>query len=123
MSKNKTKPDAACPPKPKLSQRSLLTRSESKVVSSLFKTLANDTRLRMIHALSKYDELCVSDLAEALQMKPQAVSNQLQKMTLAKMVRSRRDGNLIYYRLSDPCLPVLLDKAICHVEDFEPDGR
>ena len=65
----------------------------------MFKVLANDTRLRLLHALVRADELCVTDLAASLGMKPQAVSNQLQRLSDLGILASRRDGNNIHYRL------------------------
>jgi len=71
----------------------------------------------MLHALVRSCEICVTDLAEALNMKPQAISNQLQRLVDRGMVASRRTGNHIYYRIVDPCCASLLDKALCLLED------
>src|ERR1035441_3730858 len=69
-----------CPPKPALSTRPLLSVRQAQTLESTFKTLGNATRLRMLHALVCAGELCVGELAERLGMKPQAVSNQLQRL-------------------------------------------
>ncbi len=82
----------------------------------LFKVLANDTRLRLLHVLIKSGELPVTDLAQELEMKPQAVSNQLQKLSIQQIVESRRDGNSIYYRVVDPCVTMLFDLGLCLLE-------
>ena len=79
--------------------------------------LANDTRLRLLHALARAGELCVMDLSEAVGMKLQAVSNQLQRLTNRGILGSRRNGNSIYYRIIDPCVTTLLDQGLCLVED------
>jgi DNA-binding transcriptional ArsR family regulator len=39
-------------------------------LADLFKVMANDTRLRLLHALVREGELCVSELCEQTQMKP-----------------------------------------------------
>ncbi len=83
----------------------------------VFKVLANDTRLRLLHALSREGELCVTDLATAVGMKTQAVSNQLQRLNSQRIVAARREGNQIYYRVLDPCVTALLDRGLCLVED------
>ncbi len=83
----------------------------------VFKVLANDTRLRLLHALSREDELCLTDLAAAVGMKTQAVSNQLQRLNDQGIVAARREGNQIYYRVLDPCVTALLDRGLCLVED------
>lgn len=112
----KTKLDC-CSPKPELSGRALLGGLQANALESTFKTLANATRLRMLHALVRAGELCVGDLAEALKMTPQAVSNQLQRLSDRGIVESRRDGLQIYYRIVDPCVISLLDQGWCLTED------
>jgi DNA-binding transcriptional ArsR family regulator len=86
----------------------------------LFKVLANDTRLRLLHALARSGELCVGDLADAVGMKPQAVSNQLQRLVDRGILGSRRQGTSIHYRIVDPCVTSLLDLGLCLTEDSEP---
>ncbi|HBP89240.1 MAG TPA: transcriptional regulator [Nitrospiraceae bacterium] len=103
--------------KPSLRQRSLLSLQEAAELRDLFAILANETRLRLLHALVQAGELCVTDLAERLGMKPQAVSNQLQRLADRKILATRREGNHIYYRIVDPCVPTLLHRGICLVED------
>jgi DNA-binding transcriptional ArsR family regulator len=83
----------------------------------VFKVLANDTRLRLLHALVRADEMCVTDLAQAVGMSPQAVSNQLQRLVDRGILGFRRNGNQIYYRIVDPCVTSLLDQGLCLTED------
>lgn len=113
---------AKCPPKPTLRERRLLTLRQADEVALLFDVLANETRLRILHAIAKENELCVSDIASQLDMKPQAISNQLQKLWDRKVVESRREGNQIFYRIVDPCVTALLDQGLCLVEDGKPGG-
>ncbi len=86
-------------------------------LASMFRILANDTRLRLLHALARSEELCVSELAEAVGMKPQAVSNQLQRLVDRGILGARRNGNQIRYRIIDPCVVTLLDQGLCLSED------
>lgn len=79
--------------------------------------LGNETRARLLHALVRAGELCVSELAEVVGMKPQAVSNQLQRLADRRIVAARRDGTTIYYRVVDPCVAEILDRALCLIED------
>lgn len=106
-----------CPPKPSLGSRPLLVGLQANALESTFKMLANATRLRMLHALVRAGELCVSDLAETLKMTPQAVSNQLQRLSGRGIVESRRNGLQIFYRIVDPCVVSLLDQGWCLTED------
>jgi DNA-binding transcriptional ArsR family regulator len=119
MSQKNTKTPATCRPKPALSGRKLIDTASARHLGDLFKVLTNETRIRIIHALARSEELCVSELCEELGMKPQAVSNQLQKLSAAKLVASRRDGNQIIYSILDPCVPTLLHTGLCLLEDAE----
>jgi DNA-binding transcriptional ArsR family regulator len=106
-----------CPPKPDIRQRPLLTPEQAADLMQVFKVLANDTRLRLLHALARAGELSVGELAAAVAMKPQAVSNQLQRLTDRGILGFRRQGNSIIYRIVDPCVIGLLDQGLCLTED------
>lgn len=108
---------ACCLPKPLIGERALLTDIQASGLESLFKILGNQTRLRMLHGLVRAGELCVSDLAKEVRMKPQAVSNQLQRMVDQGILSPSRNGNNVYYRIVDPCVVSLLDKGLCLLED------
>lgn len=84
-----------------------------------FQVLADATRLRLLHALVRAGELCVTDLARAVEMKPQAVSNQLQRLLDRGVVATRRNSNYVHYRIVDPCVVRLLDSGICLTEDAQ----
>lgn len=104
-----------CSPKPALRDREPLSAEQASDLEHLFKLLANDSRLRLLHAIARHGELCVGDLAEELGMSPQAVSNQLRR--LRGIVAARREGNNIHYRIVDPCVLVLLDRGLCLLEE------
>lgn len=109
---------AACDPsKPSLAARPLLTEAQADALRGTFKTLASETRLRLLHALERSGELSVSDLAAAVGMAPQAVSNQLQRMADRGIVVARREGSSIIYRIDDPCVTALLELGLCQTED------
>lgn len=92
---------------------------QAAALESLFKVLANNTRLRMLHAIARAGQLCVGSLAVQLGMKPQAVSNQLQRLADRGIVESRRDGLQILYSIVDPCVLKLLDQGWCLAEDTQ----
>ena len=111
------KPAPCCAPKPALRERPLLGPARAAGLAGLFKVLANDTRLRLLHALVRAGELPVTALAEAVGMSPQAVSNQLQRLAARGVVARRREGTVISYRIADPCVVDLLDRGLCLLED------
>jgi ArsR family transcriptional regulator, lead/cadmium/zinc/bismuth-responsive transcriptional repressor len=102
-----------CAPQPPLTQRPLLDRERAGELSEVFKLLANDSRLRMVHALAREGELNVTDLAQTTEMSAQAVSNQLRRLVDRGIVAWRREGASVRYRIVDPCVVSLLDLAWC----------
>lgn len=112
-----------CPKKPEVSRRPLLSEQEAQQLEQTFKLLGNITRLRLLHALVRSPELCVSELSKEVGMKPQAISNQLQKLSDCKIVEARRNGQHIHYRIVDPCVVSLLELGWCLSEDAEDRRR
>src|SRR6266542_2547716 len=97
-----------CEPKPALQDRPPISQPEAHRLAATFKMLANDSRLRLLHALARAGELCVTDLAAQAGMRAPAVSNQLARLVDQHILVARRDGNRIYYRIEDPCVTQLL---------------
>ena len=108
-----TLPLVCDPDQPRLEGRPLLAGAEAERLAGTFKMLANEHRLRLLHALARAGELCVSELAGQVGMRVQAVSNQLQRLVDRQILAARRDGNWIYYRIADPCVLQLLDLGMC----------
>ena len=65
--------DLCCTPGIPLRERPMLSFLDAVKVMALFKVLANDTRIRLLHHLVRRGEASVSDIAKTLGMKPQAV--------------------------------------------------
>jgi hypothetical protein len=105
-----------CSARPALSERRLLSFVEAVKVMALFKVLANDTRIRLLHHLVRNGEATVTDMAKTVCMKPQAVSNQLQRLSDTGILSSRRDGNNVYYCVVNGCVAPLIDLALCLME-------
>ncbi len=110
----------ACREKSALENRPLLSTGRAGRLAGLFQVLAGVTRLRLLHALAKEPELSVSKLAARLRLKLPAVSNQLQHLAALGIIASRRAGVSIHYRLADPCVPALLDRGLCLMDDARP---
>ena len=108
-----------CSPKEPVARQSLISSAEAAALAGLFKVMANDTRLHLLHALAREGELGVNALARAVGMKPQAVSNQLQRLADRGILDSRRNGNGILYRIVDPCVVDLLDRGWCLLSDSD----
>jgi len=94
-----------------------MTPEQARAVESLFEVLANETRLRILQEIATKVEVTTQEIAQSLGMKPQAISNQLQRLQDKKIVVGRRDGNYVFYRILDQCTIVLLERGICMVEE------
>jgi len=79
--------------------------------------LANDTRLRLLHALARAGELCVTDLAAQAGMRAPALSNPLARLQDPRRLPARPHANRLYYRITDPCVTQLLELGWCLAED------
>jgi DNA-binding transcriptional ArsR family regulator len=99
--------------KRQLAARPLVSWAQVDALERTFKVLGNTTRLRLLHALVKRPGLSVTALAETVGMKPQAVSNQLQRLVDKGIVSNVRNGTNIHYRIVDPCVMGLLDQGLC----------
>lgn len=89
----------------------------ARAVATL-KLLADETRLRIVWNLL-HGEHNVNDLAAHLGMQPAAVSHHLAKLRLAGAVRTRRDGNHIYYATRDRHIERLVAAALGRPDDDE----
>jgi DNA-binding transcriptional ArsR family regulator len=79
-----------------------LTAEDGERVADALRLLADPVRVRIVSALAEADELCVGDLALALDVSDSSVSHALRLLRTAGVVRNRRAGRVIYYRLADP---------------------
>ncbi len=81
--------------------RSRLPSAEDVVrLTGLLSLMADPVRLRLIYALDVADELCVGDLALALEVSEDSVSYALRLLRAAGLLSTRRDGRVIYNRLA-----------------------
>lgn len=85
-------------------------------LADLFKALGDSTRVRILHALS-FSELCVCDIASLLCMSSSAVSHQLRVLRGQKIVRYRKDGKNVIYRLADDHVVTLVKQGLEHVKE------
>ncbi len=106
-----------CSPKAPLTERPLLDMRLASELAGLFEVLASETRLRLLHALVLLGDPCMSDLAAAVGMKPQAVSNQLRRLVDLGILDTRRHGIHIHYRIVDPCVIRLMHQGLCLNEE------
>ena len=80
-------------------------------LSDLFQLLSDPNRIKTLFALS-HDEVCVCDLSAILGMSDSAVSHQLRLLRALRLVKSRRDGRIIHYSLTDNHVTKLLEISL-----------
>ncbi len=93
-------------------------------MARIFKALADDTRLKIIYALS-LEELCVCDVAGIIGGSVATASHHLRFLRNAGLARHRRDGKLVFYSLQDECVREIIGAALKHREHAggDSDGR
>jgi DNA-binding transcriptional ArsR family regulator len=93
----------------------LVTAEEAVRLAELFRLLGDPTRAQLLYALLEAGELCVCDLTETVEVSDTAVSHALRLLRTAGIVASRRSGRMIYYRLADAHVRMLLDLSREHL--------
>ena len=86
-------------------------------LSEFFKLFSDKTRVGILWALS-ISEMCVCDLSLLLKMKQPAISQHLKSLRQMRMVRSRRDGKVIYYTLDDEHIRMVLNIGLQHIQEL-----
>ncbi len=88
-------------------------------LAELFKVLGDSTRVKILWALDEA-EMCVCDIAVLLNMTQSAISHQLRVLKQARLVKSRRDGKVVYYSLDDEHVKDIFDQGLNHIKE---DGQ
>ena len=82
----------------------------------IYKVLGDPTRLKMAMAL-KGGEMCVCDLAALLALSESAVSHQIRRLKDLGLVKSRREGQILYYSLDDHHIEDLIQVGLDHLRE------
>ena len=84
-------------------------------LSSTFKVLADRTRLKMVMGRAGRRDVWCADLAALVGTSDSAVSHHLRRLKDLSLVKSRRDGQILYYSLDDAHVAELLKVGLEHV--------
>ena len=90
------------------------------VLAEMFHVLGDPTRLKILYLLRKRS-CCVRDLAILVGVSESAISHQLRLLKDRHLVKSRREGTIIYYALSDHHLGPLFQEAEYHADHVYRD--
>ncbi|MEZ5323340.1 MAG: metalloregulator ArsR/SmtB family transcription factor [Microthrixaceae bacterium] len=115
-----------CPAGDQPSVAALRTRQPDRAsferAGDLLRLVGDPTRLALVHALVDGGELCVCDLAAVVGVSENAASQALRLLRAADVVRTRRAGRRIYYRLADAHVRLLVDVTMEHIGHDDPTG-
>ncbi len=82
-------------------------------LAGMFKALADDTRIKIVYALS-LEELCVCDVANIIGSSVATASHHLRLLKNTGLAKYRKEGKLVYYSLQDNCVRDIINSAINH---------
>ena len=83
-------------------------------IGELFKGFADPTRVHILTLLLQ-QELCVGDIAEAVELSQSAISHQLRILKQMQLIKFRREGKNILYSLADDHVRTILEMGLEHV--------
>ena len=83
-------------------------------LAELFKVFGDSTRMRILFVLFEA-EVCVCDIASALNMTVSAISHQLRILKQSKLVKSRKMGRSVFYALADEHVRTIVSQGMEHV--------
>lgn len=84
--------------------------------TAFLKLVGDPTRLKILSALTSM-ELCVCDLAAVIGLSESATSHQLRLLRTGRVVTSRKEGRVVYYRLLDHHVTTLIANALDHARE------
>lgn len=100
-------------------QDDILSSEKAQHMAEFFGLLADPNRLRIVSLLA-VKELCVCDLAAALDMSESAVSHQMRSLRVMRLVSHRKQGRKVFYRLQDHHILDLYHIVAEHLDEAEP---
>lgn len=85
-------------------------------LADFFKVIGDSTRIKILYAISK-KEICVSDIANVLNMNQSAISHQLRILKASRIVRYKKIGKQVYYALDDDHIKYLFSMGLEHIKE------
>ena len=85
-------------------------------IAELFKGFGDPTRAHIL-SLLVHQELCVNDIARAVEVSQSAISHQLTGLKQLRLIKSRRDGKNVLYSLADDHVLTILQMGLEHVTE------
>ena len=89
-------------------------RETQSQIADLFKGFADTTRVQILFLLAEH-ELCVNDIAQAVELSQSAISHQLRMLKQMHLIKYRREGKNLLYSLADDHVRTILQMGLEHV--------
>lgn len=103
-------------------RRTALPRADAQFLVGRLHLLCEPTRLRTLDVLQRVRELCVGDLALALDVSEDAAGYALRQLRTAGFVEARRDGRVVFYALSERFPRTLLNECVVRLGELSRGG-
>jgi ArsR family transcriptional regulator, lead/cadmium/zinc/bismuth-responsive transcriptional repressor len=98
----------------------MIGQENAEELADFFKVFGDATRLKILYALN-LEEMCVCDLSALLGMTQSAISHQLKVLRVARVVKMRKEGKVVYYSMDDEHIRRIYDQGLSHIS--HPDLR
>lgn len=85
-------------------------------LAELFKALGDPTRVKILSCL-KAKDMCVGEIADALNMTTSAISHQLRVLKAIKLVKGTKEGREVRYSLDDDHVTLIMQCGLDHVNE------
>jgi DNA-binding transcriptional ArsR family regulator len=96
-----------------------LSVEKAQQMSEFLGVLADTNRLRILSLLAA-QEMCVGDIAAALEMNESAVSHQLRTLRANRLASYRKQGRHVFYRLQDEHVLNFYQAVVEHLDETTP---
>jgi len=97
-------------------RREAISDRDLERLSLTYRVLGDPNRLKIVMVLRNV-EMCVCDLAAFTGLSESAMSHQLRRLKDLSLVKSRREGQIVYYTLDDEHVTELLEVGLDHVRE------
>jgi len=95
---------------------SILDEHTAAHVAELFRAFSDTSRVRILSVIVE-QEMNISALAELIGVTESAVSHHMRGLRQMKIVRARREGKEVYYRVVDPHIIALFQQGVEHIKN------
>lgn len=98
-------------------KKQMLTDDLTIDLAEFFKVFSDSTRVKILDLL-RHENMCVCDIAYAINMTQSAISHQLKILKQAKIVKYNKVGKVVYYMLDDEHINEILEKGVEHLNEI-----